>query len=213
MAKFPKPTFASLKASYSVPSSSVHECKLVDPTKSGINTCAIRMSEALVIANGLVKDRVRISHPFLDVVLMNFVQCNIGAAQQTDVAVQARAFKQCAEVQSVLLAADAKLVKEHGTEFLLGAYNYAEVGKLCPHGLGRGAQDLGNFLANHWGARTLGWTKQAAAPKNIQGKVGVVLFMKIPGFDGQGHIDLWDKTGPVGADYWDSETIWFWELA
>jgi len=36
--------------------------------------------------------------------------------------------------------------------------------------------------------------------------------MNIPGFDGQGHIDLWDKNYPVGDSYWDAKTIWMWTL-
>ena len=36
--------------------------------------------------------------------------------------------------------------------------------------------------------------------------------MKIPGFTGQGHIDLWNDNIPVGDSYWDAETIWMWVL-
>jgi len=36
--------------------------------------------------------------------------------------------------------------------------------------------------------------------------------MKIPGFGGQGHIDLWDNNAAVGDAYWDAQTIWMWTL-
>jgi hypothetical protein len=46
----------------------------------------------------------------------------------------------------------------------------------------------------------------------VQGKTGIVAFLTIPGFDGQGHIDLWNKTACVGHGYWASKGIWFWQL-
>lgn len=86
----------------------------------------------------------------------------------------------------------------------------------CPHSYIRGAQDLASILAkpSALGPRTLGWNGNSAgkAPTNVMGKKGIVCFMNIPGFSGQGHIDLWDKTGAVGSDYWDAGTIWMWEL-
>jgi hypothetical protein len=100
-----------------------------------------------------------------------------------------------------------------GTQYVLGPYGYGRFGRLCPHGIGRGAHDVAEFLAHHWGARTTGWTAQASAPDAILGKTGVVAFLRIPGLSGQGHIDLWNKTGSVGHEHWGSETIWFWQLA
>src|SRR5262245_15334566 len=101
-------------------------------------------------------------------------------------------------------AAIAKLGngKGDGKKFLLGTYGYAAFGKLCPHGIGRGAQDVGAFLQHHWGPRTLGWTTQKDAPDALKDKTGILLFIKIPSVSGQRHIDLWDKTAAVGHAYW-----------
>lgn len=174
--KFPKPAFADLRDNHLTYSSSVHACRVIDPTLGGVNTCACRMSEALVITNGLAADRAEIS-------------------KQGD-------------------------GKGDGTKYLLGKYGYgttANTGRLCPHGIGRGAQDLGAFLKHHWGPRTLGWAAQAdhhEPPKDILGKHGVVVYIQIPGFGGQGHVDLWDGDGPGEGRsmYWASKTIWFWSL-
>ncbi len=179
MLRFAKPRFSELVNNYELPASSVHECRLIDPTHDdAINTCAARMSEALVIANHLVKTRAEISA--------------LGRGQGTEKG------------------------RGDGAPYLLGKYGYLAFGHLCPHGIARGAQDLGKFIAHHWGARTLGWPAQAsptAAPEGIQGKTGLVLYAKIPGFSGEGHIDLWDGDHPVGHAYWNSQTIWFWEMA
>lgn len=86
----------------------------------------------------------------------------------------------------------------------------------CPHGKIRGAQDLASVLKRPevLGVRTRGWhgTANASIPREAKGKTGIICFMNIPGFSGQGHIDLWDKEFPVGSDYWDAETIWLWEV-
>jgi len=87
----------------------------------------------------------------------------------------------------------------------------------CPHGYIRGAQDLGAILAKSsvFGVRDFGWEAQEnknASPSDAEGKKGIVCYMKIPGFSGQGHIDLWNKTIPVGDQYWHAETIWMWTL-
>lgn len=174
MLKFPKPVFADLLDNYKVPSDSVHTCAVIDPTQSAVNTCAARMSEALVLANGLVTDRGAIGR--------------LGTG------------------------------RGDGTKLLLGKYGYgttANTGRLCPHGIGRGAQDLAAFLRYQWGERTLGWAAQAthdSAPENIKGRRGVVAFLTIPGFSGQGHIDLWNVDRCVGHGYWASNAIWFWTL-
>lgn len=175
-AKFAKPTFADLEQNHKTDASSVHACRVIDPTEASVNTCACRMSEALVITNGLVADRAEIAR--------------LGTG------------------------------KGDGLSYLLGKYgygSYASSGRLCPHGIGRGAQDLGAFLKHHWGPRSMGFGPQAThetPPPGIIGKRGVVCYIKIPGFSGQGHIDLWEKTSPGlnRHSYWASQAIWFWEL-
>lgn len=167
--RFTKPKFADLLTNYRTEPTSVHDCKLIDPTQDAINTCAARMSEALVLANGIVATRAAIG--------------NLGTG------------------------------KGDGAAFLLGKYGYGRFGKLCPHGIGRGAQDVAAFLAHHWGSRSQGWPAQASAPDAAKGKKGIIVFMKIPGFSGQGHIDLWNDDAAVGHAYWDAETIWLWVIA
>jgi hypothetical protein len=62
---FPKPSFDALLANYETTPASVHECSLYhkDPMthEVSLNTCAIRMGEALVLANGLVENREAIT--------------------------------------------------------------------------------------------------------------------------------------------------------
>ncbi|EKO3858959.1 MULTISPECIES: T6SS effector amidase Tae4 family protein [Vibrio] len=86
----------------------------------------------------------------------------------------------------------------------------------CSHGYLRGAQDLAAVLGSPkvLGTRTLGWTSQANGqpPSNAIGKKGIVCYMNIPDFSGQGHIDLWDGTKAVGDAYWEAKTIWMWTL-
>ena len=87
---------------------------------------------------------------------------------------------------------------------------------ICPHGYVRGAQDLAAILnsAQVFGMRTSGWSSQPDGypPASINGVKGIVCYMNIPGFSGQGHIDLWDGNSEVGAAYWDAKTIWMWRL-
>ena len=94
-------------------------------------------------------------------------------------------------------------------------------GNICPHGYARGAQDLAAFLRKIWGSQTVGWSAQKDnmdAFSNSLNKKGIICFMNIPGFAGQGHIDLWDgtKSKPVErtrrGQYWHSSTIWLWVL-
>ncbi len=64
--KFPKPTFQSLLDNYQTGPGTVHDCpriysKDAENNTASVNTCAIRMSEALVIANGLIADRAAIA--------------------------------------------------------------------------------------------------------------------------------------------------------
>jgi len=86
----------------------------------------------------------------------------------------------------------------------------------CPHGYMRGAQDLASILAQPQvlGIRTKGWNAQVngSAPKDAGNKTGIICYMNIPGFNGQGHIDLWDNGMPIGDEYWDAKTIWLWAL-
>ena len=142
-----RPSFYKLKSNYKKKSRDIHTCSMHFP-----NTCAIRMSEALVRSN----------EKFLD------------------------AFK--------------KSVKNK-----------------CPHGYIRGAQDLGAILAKRsvFGVRDFGWSAQENPhnpPDDAIGKKGIVCYMNIPDFGGQGHIDLWDEAKPIGQAYWDAETIWMWTL-
>lgn len=85
-------------------------------------------------------------------------------------------------------------------------------GNVCPHGYARGAQDLAAFLAKEIGNRTHGWSKPGSAPSAASGVRGIICFMKIPGFGGQGHIDLWDGSATKTGAYWNSETVWLWAL-
>ncbi len=174
MAKtFPKPLFDDVLAHYRVESISVHDCPSIyakdEASQSvSVNTCALRASEALCLANGLVKSRAAISK----------------LARRGD-----------------------------GKALLLGPYGYAA--NLCPHGIARGARDLAHFLRQEWGKPSLTWKAQpgGSAPSDIQGKTGMIGFIKIPGYSGQGHIDVWNRTDCVGSGYWNSQDIWFWELA
>jgi Type VI secretion system (T6SS), amidase effector protein 4 len=169
MARFPKPDFDKLVINYNTEPESVHDCPFIH-TKNpiNVNTCAIRMAEALVIANDLIDTREAI------------------AALRT--------------------------TWSDGKDLLLGKYAYGA--NLCPHGIARGARDLATFLRSHWGTPSLSWDAQedAEAPDDIQGLIGVVAFIKLPSYDGQGHMDLWNGNGPVGHDYWDAESIYFWKL-
>ena len=96
---------------------------------------------------------------------------------------------------------------------LLGGYGYRVYGNLCSHGIARGARDLGEFLVRAWGAPKE-WVKKELSepPPEIIGKRGVVCFIKIPGYGGQGHIDLFNENGCVGSGYWNSERVWFLEM-
>jgi len=142
-----RPSFSALKSNYRTTRESVHNCSMQFP-----NTCAIRMSEALVRTNSKFLDKLK-----------------------------------------------------------SGGKN------VCPHGYVRGAQDLGAILATGtvWGTRNHGWNGSASGtvPAGAKGKQGLVCYMEIPGFSGQGHIDLWDGTRAVGDAYWNAKTIWMWTLS
>ena len=86
---------------------------------------------------------------------------------------------------------------------------------ICPHGYMRGAQDLALVLrqSNVFGRFEHGFEAPGSAPAKINSKPGLVCFMNVPGYpDGQGHIDLWDGSQPVGDAYWAGNPIWFWSL-
>ena len=65
---------------------------------------------------------------------------------------------------------------------------------VCPHGYVRGAQDLTAILAfpSVLGKRDMGWEaqKDGLPPDDVIGKKGIICYMNIPTFSGQGHIDL-----------------------
>jgi hypothetical protein len=171
MKKFPKPAFQDLLDNYRTQPSSVHDCPRLYRKDSAtgdvnVNTCAIRMSEALVIANELIDTR----------------------------------------------AAIGNLTKRGGTGkgFLLGKYDYRN--NLCPHGIARGARDVAYFLKQHWGMPTMHWNKPGEAPKELLSNTGVIAFIKIPGYDGQGHMDVWNDQDCVGHAYFDADKVWFWRL-
>ena len=164
--KFPKPAFADLLASYKTEPESVHDCPRLYTKPVSINTCAIRITEALAIANRLIASRAKIS------------QLNRGGGD--------------------------------GSAFLLGKYHYKA--NLCPHGIGRGAADVAYWLREQWGAPTFEWKKPDSAPDKLSDLTGVLSFIKIPGYDGQGHMDVWNKSDAVGHAYWDSAKVFFWKL-
>lgn len=86
---------------------------------------------------------------------------------------------------------------------------------LCPHDYVRGAEDLAGVLrkADVFGVYDYGFSNPGSAPSSVNGKKGLVAYINVPGFPGQGHIDLWDGTAPAGDAYWNADPIWFWKLA
>jgi hypothetical protein len=168
--QFSRPSFDALLASYETDPETVHACPFIhtkDPVN--VNTCAIRLGEALALSAELVADRDAIE------------ALTRGSGD--------------------------------GHAFLFGRYGYRAL--LCPHGISRGAHDLADFLRAQWGEPTRRWVAQEgveAAPDDAQGLKGVIAFVEIPTFGGQGHIDLWNDDGPVGHQYWSAREILLWEL-
>ncbi|MCD9815522.1 T6SS effector amidase Tae4 family protein [Bradyrhizobium diazoefficiens] len=87
---------------------------------------------------------------------------------------------------------------------------------LCDNKYVRGAQDLAAILNSKSGFGIYDFgidDPNGTVPSAVQGKQGIVIYMDIPGFPGQGHIGLWDKTtGHCNEAYWNSKRVWFWEL-
>lgn len=86
---------------------------------------------------------------------------------------------------------------------------------LCPHRYMRGAQDLAAVLrrGDVFGNFNQGFSRPGTAPASMNGRKGIICYMNIPQYpDAQGHIDLWDGSGPVGDEYWNADPIWFWHL-
>jgi hypothetical protein len=167
---FPKPSFDALVLNYDIHPESVHDCPYIHrKAPININTCAIRMGEALVIAGGLIASREDI-------------------AALTDKA-------------------------GTGKTKLMGKFGYRA--NLCPHGIARGAGDLADFIRQQWGAPTLSWVgprDPPTPPDEVMGQTGILAFIKLPDFGGQGHIDVWNDTSAVGHDYWNAGQIHFWRL-
>ena len=169
--KLRKPVFKDLLDNYKTEPTSVHDCpRIYTKDASGmpnVNTCAVRISEGIVIALGLVANRTKIGQ----------------LAKSGD-----------------------------GKAFLLGKYGYRDT--LCPHGIGRGARDVAYFLQEQWGKPTHSFKDlNGTTPPELADKTGVISFIKIPGYGGQGHMDVWNKTDAVGHAYFNSEKVLFWQLA
>lgn len=94
---------------------------------------------------------------------------------------------------------------------------FQESGKnLCDNKSVRGAQDLAAVLESTAGFGTHDVGKDepnGQIPSGIKEKRGIIIYMGIPGYGGQGHIGLWNKAnGACGEAYWDAKRVWFWEL-
>lgn len=73
-----------------------------------------------------------------------------------------------------------------------------------------GAQDLAACLRRKWGRPNQDWAGGSAG--NPLGN-GVICYMNIPTYAGQGHIGLWKDGAAYNNDaYWSANPIWFWRL-
>lgn len=79
---------------------------------------------------------------------------------------------------------------------------------ICACGYIRGAQDLASVIEKEWRSRDKGFANPGSRPQSMEGEEGLIVYMNIKGFGGQGHIDLF----PDGTEYWNCETVWFWKL-
>jgi len=107
----------------------------------------------------------------------------------------------CCKTSSALIAANPAFKKLFASS----------PGNICgPHGNKRGAQDLAAVLKTAFG----GIDQSPNSASELNGKKGIICFMGITDFAGQGHITLWDKTYSVDeGEYWGvSSPIWFWRL-
>jgi len=184
--KLNKPVFDELKLHFQTKPESVHHCSRVVARKGlhrDICTSAVRMCEALVLANRMVSSRAEIA-----------TLTNSGG---------------------------------DGRGFLLGRFGYRA--SLCPHGLGRGARDVADFLSEQWGRPTFEHegidlsprpedadAQQLSASQQIeqqlQGRIGLLGFFAIEGVPAQGHLDLWDQHHAIGKAPWRCRHVVFWKL-
>jgi len=128
-----RPSFASVERNYKTSISSIYE-----------NTCAIRLSLALIEADPMIKDAFKIHGK-----------------------------------------------KMHG-KYLIS-----------------GAQDLAAFLRNEWGVPDQSWAGSIGKPIGD----GIICYMNILLYSGQGHIGLWENGAAYDNDqYWAASPVWFWRL-
>ncbi len=195
--KFPKPFFDDLLLNYETDTSSAHHCPRINPS----NTCAYRMSEALVIANGLAKNDDEIQYP-----------------PGSDPKLRTSGLGLRGNGSKYLLGKYGYKgnLCPHG--IARGAWTLANFLK----------QHWGTPI--EWSRATLGVDKATASMEgasshqmretlmygfiwpNLMTKTGLLSFYKIHGYSGEGHIDLWNKTAAVGHAYWDAKSVWFWEI-
>lgn len=73
----------------------------------------------------------------------------------------------------------------------------------------RGAQDLAAILRKVWGVPDQSWAGLTGKPIGN----GVICYMNIQTYSGQGHIGLWKNGAPYDNDaYWSASPVWFWRL-
>ena len=88
-------------------------------------------------------------------------------------------------------------------------FRTSSTAKLTSGGYVRGAQDLAAILNRLWGTPDQSWAGKVGTPV----RNGVICYMNIPSFSGQGHIGLWENGAPYDNDaYWNANPVWFWKL-
>lgn len=92
---------------------------------------------------------------------------------------------------------------------LKNAFFKASIANKTPKGYIRGAQDMAAILRNVWGVPDQNWSGSIGKPIGN----GLICYMNIPTYAGQGHIGLW-KNGVAydDDDYWSANPVWFWRL-